>query len=249
MKYINKEIILQKFNEQGFVKLKNFFPKNKIKKIKKDLLNFLKKKRSQDKKNFIHYTKNEKLINSVHNLKWPGLKKYQKNKEIIQIIKLLLKENIKNFGAEVFAKPAKFGMAVPIHQDNYYWNIKNSKGLTVWIALDKSSNKNGAIFYFKKTHKIGLLKHEPSYIPGSSQKIIKLKTLKKYKKITPSLDPGDILIHHCLVVHGSNKNLSNKSRTGLTMRYIARSGKINRIAKKKYRISLKKQLILRKKAS
>ena len=50
MKYINKEIILQKFNEQGFVKLNNFFPKNKIKKIKKDLLNFLKKKDPKIKK-------------------------------------------------------------------------------------------------------------------------------------------------------------------------------------------------------
>ena len=246
MNHLNKKTILKKFNEQGFIKLKNFFSKNETVKIKKNLFDFLKKKKNKIKKNYIHYAKNQKLINSVHNLKWPGLKKYQRNKEIIQIIKLILQENIKNFGAEVFAKPAKFGMAVPIHQDNYYWNVNNSKGVTVWIALDKSSSENGGIFYFKKTHKIGLLKHEPSYVPGSSQKIIRLKALKKYKKNTPLLYPGDILIHHCLIVHGSNKNLSNKSRTGLTMRYIAKSSKINKVAQKKYKISLNKQIIIKK---
>ena len=35
--------------------------------------------------------------------------------------------------------------------------------------------------------------------------------LKKTKKSYPSLNPGDCLIHHSLVVHGSNKNYSNNS--------------------------------------
>ena len=41
----------------------------------------------------------------------------------------------------------------------------------------------------------------------------------------PILNAGDILIHHCLVVHGSMRNLSDKDRTGLTMRYIGKSTK------------------------
>ena len=93
------------------------------------------------------------MINSVHNLKWPFIKKFKKNKRIVKIAEILLNGKIKSFGAEVFAKPAKVGMAVPIHQDNFYWNVNNNKGLTVWLALDKASKKNGAIFYFKKSHK------------------------------------------------------------------------------------------------
>ena len=58
-----------------------------------------------------------------------------------------MSDNIKSFGAEVFAKPAKVGMEVP-PSDNFYWNVNNSKGITVWIALI-SVQKNGAYFITK----------------------------------------------------------------------------------------------------
>ena len=98
----------------------------------------------------------------MHNLDWPYIKRFRKNKKILKIIKILLDDNLKDFGAELFAKPAKVGKAVPIHQDNFYWNVDNSKGVTVWIALDQVTKKNGAIFYFHKSHKRGLLKHQSS---------------------------------------------------------------------------------------
>lgn len=235
-----------KYNLDGFVKIKKFMSKSEIKKIKKNLFNYLKKKNKNIKQNNLHYASNTNLINSVHNLKWPYIKKIQKNKKILLIVKKLLGEQVKNFGAELFAKPAKFGMQVPIHQDNFYWNLDNSKGLTVWIALDKSSKKNGALFYYKGSHKFGVISHKPSYAPGSSQMIKNFKILKKFKKISPILNIGDILIHHCLIIHGSAKNISSNSRTGLTLRYISKFSKINKLAKLKYEKSLRKQTMIRK---
>lgn len=237
----------KKYNLYGFIKIKNFFLPTDVKKIKKNLFLFLKKEKKKYNKKNLHFANNTDLINSVHNLKWPYIKKIQSNKEILFIAQLLLGDKLKNFGAEVFAKPAKVGMRVPIHQDNFYWNIKDGKGLTIWIALDKSTKKNGAIFYYKGSHKFGVFVHKPSYAPGSSQVLKNINLLKRFQKKIPTLEPGDILIHHCLVLHGSNKNLSNQSRTGLTIRYISKSSKIDKKAKKKYEISLKKQMISRKK--
>ena len=34
-------------------------------------------------------------------------------------------------------------MAAPVHQDNYYWNISKDNGITIRIALDKSTKKMG----------------------------------------------------------------------------------------------------------
>ena len=239
-----KKDIKNNFETNGYVTLKGFMSPIEAKKIKKNLFLFLKKKiKKKSKKREMHFANNSKLINSVHNLKWPFIKKFKKNKRIVKIAENLLEGKIKSFGAEVFAKPAKVGMAVPIHQDNFYWNVNNSKGLTVWLALDKASKKNGAIFYFKKSHKKGLFGHESSFAPGSSQKLKNMKILKKFKKVTPILNTGDVLIHHCLVVHGSERNKSNKDRAGLTLRYIGNSSKILKSAKEKYEKSLKKQLI------
>ena len=79
-------------------------------------------------------------------------------------------------------------------------------------------------------------------VPGSSQKIKNIKKLKNFKISTPKLDAGDILIHDSLIVHGSRKNVSKKSRVGLTLRFIEKTGKINSLSKKKYEKELKKQL-------
>ena len=239
---LNLKKIKYNFDNNGFIVLRNFFGKKKTLSMKKNLFSFLNQKKSRLKKREMHFAKNSKLINSIHHLKWPYIKKMKKNKKILKIVKTLLNDNIKSFGAEVFAKPPRVGMAVPIHQDNYFWNLNNSKGLTVWIALDKCTKKNGALFYFTKSQLKGLLSHKPSFVPGTSQVLKNMKILRRYKKITPQLNIGDLLIHHCLIVHGSNKNTSTKSRVGLTMRFIGQSSKINKSAMKKYEKKLKKQL-------
>ena len=118
---------------------------------------------------------------------------------------------------ELFAKPAKVGLASPFHQYNYLWAVSNNNGLTIWVALYISEKKNGGLTYISSSHKLGLLEHEDSFAPGTSQKVkIKIlkKILKKNKKVTPKLKPGDALIHHCLLIHGSNTNKSNKNRRG-----------------------------------
>ena len=70
-----------------------------------------------------------------------------------------------------------------------------------------------------------------------------MKILNKFKKVMLQLNVGDILIHHSLVLHGSKKNTSNKDRTGLTLRYIGKSSKINKVTKFKYEKELKRQLL------
>ena len=145
--------IKKDFDSEGFVKISNFFEKKKIKYIKKNLLIYLEKKRKFLNKREIHYADDTKLINSVHNLDWPYIKRFRKNKKILKIIKILLDDNLKDFGAELFAKPAKVGKAVPIHQDNFYWNVDNSKGVTVWIALDQVTKKMVLFFILTKVIK------------------------------------------------------------------------------------------------
>ena len=36
---------------------------------------------------------------------------------------LLTTKNIELRASELFAKPKNYGLKVPIHQDNYYWNV------------------------------------------------------------------------------------------------------------------------------
>lgn len=213
---------LKDFKEKGFCLVKKLITQNEArvlkKKIEKNISNFQQKIiKSRD----INYTKG--FVNSIHDIDKHDrfFAKFAKKKKIIKIANFLLESEPEFRKCEVFAKPAKKGLKSPIHQDNYYWGIKNNNGLTIWIALDKSSKNNGGLTYYQGSHKFGIVEHEDSHAPGSSQKIknMVLKKKIKNKKITPKLNVGDALIHHCLTFHGSNKNLSNKSRTGFTIQF------------------------------
>lgn len=246
-KNINLNSVKKKYDNDGFVIIKSLLSKEDVNFIKNDLNNFISNDAKKLKNRDINYTKDNK-VNSIHKTSnWKLINKIQNDNNLQKISKKLLSEPPKNFGAELFAKPAKTGMPSPIHQDNFYWAIDNANGLTFWISLDNSSKKNGGIFYFKKTHKLGLLQHKPSYAPGSSQTIKYYQGMKLFKKYTPDLKPGDCIIHHSLVVHGSQKNLSKNPRTGLTIRYIGKSSKKDKNLQKLYLSELKTQVFSRKK--
>ena len=151
---------------------------------------------------------------------------------------------------ELFLKPKKTGMMSPFHQDNYYWNLNNNNNsLNLWLACTESNSRNGAVCYIKKSHKLGIIDHEISFVAGSSQKIPD-KVIKKInlQRVTPKLNPGDFIIHHSAVIHGSKKNTSNKNREGLVISYKTADAKVNKkklfIYKKKVKENLKKLNLL-----
>ncbi len=240
LKNFNKN--LKYYEKHGFAICKKIIDSDTIKKMKKDLNKFLKADLKKLKKHEVHFSK-DNSVNSLHNLKkWKWISKIQKDKNIKKLVKNILGNKTRKFGAELFAKPAKTGMDVPIHQDNYYWCTKSGKGITIWISLGKSNKKNGAIFYFSGSHKLGLLEHKISYKPGNSQVLKNLSSLKFFKKITPNLNPGDCIVHSSLVVHGSDKNLSKDSRPGITLRYLPGDEVFDLGRRKIYLKELKKNL-------
>jgi len=239
------------YNKNGYVVIKNFFNLSHIKLIKKNIDQYLKKSLNNTikKKSEINLSKGK--INSIHTLYFYKKKfnEIYKNKKLQKILTQLLEKKIKLRAIELFAKPARVGLPSPMHQDNFYWNIKNSKGLTVWVCLDQSNNKNGGLSYIPQSHNNGILEHEPSFAPGSSQAVKKSvlnKIKKKFGIDTPKLYAGDICIHSCQIVHGSSRNKSNNDRQGFTMQFKAAYAKYDWKKINLYRKSLKKQTGIRK---
>jgi len=57
------------------------------------------------------------------------------------------------------------------------------------------------------------------------------------------------MIHHSMIVHGSGINKSSKSRKGLTVRFKARSSKVDKLKQNVYWKFLDKQVEQRKRVS
>ena len=238
------------FNKNGFCISKNLFTKKEILNLDKKLEEFLDIKSKNLKGRDINRASNNS-VNTMHDIDKHEnyFLKFAKKRKILNLSKLLLNSEPEFRKCEMFAKPAKVGMRSPMHQDNFLWAVKNNNGLTFWVALDKCDKTNGGLSYYNGSHKYGLLDHESSFAPGNSQKI-KNNILKKIKKncnlITPKLNPGDVLIHHCLMVHGSNENKSKRNRRGFTIQFKDKKSDYDKKLLKNYENKLKLQMKLRK---
>lgn len=246
----NLENLKKHYDKVGWVVHKKLFDENQISIVKKLIDGFLssqlKRYSSKTKSlNFVNDSDTTDLnnINSFHELAdCEEIKKLANSDNILKTAKFFLNSDPEFRFCELFAKPPKKGLPSPDHQDNFYWGVKGSNALTFWIALDKSTKENGAIHYYDGSHKYGVLKHEASFAKGSSQKISDKSFLKKFNKSQPNLEPGDALIHHSLVVHGSSKNLSKNSRRGWTIQFKDKLASYDLKKIELYQRSLKKQI-------
>jgi len=249
MSNLNLPKLKSQYDNNGWVKVDKFFSKNEVIKINKKIDSFLRESLKRYKGKNINFLNDSNKgngvneINSFHKLAdSKHIRQKSKNKNLLNIVNALLNSKPRFIQSELFAKPAKKGLPSPCHQDNYYWCIKGGNALTVWVALDRVSKKNGGLYYYNKSHKSGLVNHVPSYAKGSSQTVSPKVNLKKYKKITPKLNPGDALFHHSLLIHGSQANTSGNRRRGLTFQFKPYNSKIDLLKKKKYINNLKLQL-------
>ncbi len=231
------------YKNDGVIRVNNVFSLKEISFLKKKINYYIKKNRSKLKGKEINFVNNE--VNSIHLFRDKFFKNFSNQKKILELGNFFLKDKPKIRHYEYFAKPKLIGLASPMHQDNFYWNLKNPNSFTMWIAIDAAKKDNGSVEYLLGSHK-KIYPHTASYAPGSSQKIKKLNDLKKkFKKKTFFLKPGDCLIHHSQVVHGSKKNKSKFSRRGFTVQVMTKNSKIDKKKFSKYQESLMKQIKLR----
>ena len=121
-----------------------------------------------------------------------------------------LKKIVKNFydgnvGSDYFRVVRKNSTNVKsvfCHQDSGY-QFGSFDRYSLFICLTKSDYLNGGLVVYPRTHKFGYL--------GDVGEISK-KITKKFFKICPELDMGDVLIMHSSLWHESEKNFEKKDR-------------------------------------
>ena len=237
-------------NKKGWTVIKNFMTKKQTLKYKKIIFNYLKKNHLKFKGRHINYVGNSKKYTDIHS--FHKLESFKKVKNFFYKGKIykyayhLLNNAVPELRAsELFKKPKKTGLKAAPHQDDYYWNVKGNKGITFWIALDKANKKNGAMYYYTSSHKLGLLKHEASFGKGTSQTVKNKKIFNNFKKDYLDLDIGDVAVHTSLVIHGSKENSSKFDRAGWTFEKKKKNSPYDKIRTKNFVISLNKQIKLR----
>lgn len=141
---------------------------------------------------------------------------------ILDYVQDLLGQDLICWGAHFFCKIAGDERQVSFHQDASYWPLTPSKTVTVWLAIDDVDLENGPMTVVPGSHRHGQIAFENS---DATEKNILGQTVvdaKQYgqEPVPFVMQAGQISIHTDLLLHGSEANLSDRRRCGLTMRFV-----------------------------
>ncbi len=106
------------------------------------------------------------------------------------------------------------------HQDYAYWygmgNVYPDMA-TAYIAIDPATRANGCLNLVEGSHRLGRLDHvQRDGVSDSGVDPERLEqVLKRHTEVPIELEPGDVVIFHCNVLHASDDNHSQQSRIGL----------------------------------
>jgi non-haem Fe2+, alpha-ketoglutarate-dependent halogenase len=140
---------------------------------------------------------------------------------ILDYVQDLLGENLICWATHYFSKLPGDTKKVAYHQDASYWPLSPSKTVTVWLAIDDVDMSNGAMELIPGSHVDGQIPFDWSKPEEQNVLNQSVYEYEKYggKSVAVEMKAGQVSLHSDLLLHGSEPNLSDRRRCGLTMRF------------------------------
>jgi ectoine hydroxylase-related dioxygenase (phytanoyl-CoA dioxygenase family) len=119
------------------------------------------------------------------------------------------------FYDELFYKAPSTTARTQWHQDLPFWPVKGLQIPSVWIALTEIGEMDSAVQYVRGSHRSGHVHVPVSACDRSSAAASGIDICPDYhlppycndfEIVTNTLRPGDVLVHHPLVIHGAGPN-------------------------------------------
>lgn len=126
-----------------------------------------------------------------------------------------------------FAKAPRTPQRTVFHQDWSYFQIEGDQCCIVWIPLDRVDAENGRMEYVRGSHLKPKI-YAPNVLFAQSaspispyDKVPDIEASRdEYDIISFDVEPGDVIIHHVMTLHGSAGNVSkDRNRRAFSFRY------------------------------
>lgn len=142
------------------------------------------------------------------------------NPKIVAIVRDLLGPSVIGWGSHFFCKMPGDGKTVAWHQDSSYWPLTPAKAVTVWLAIDDADRGNACMKYIPRTHTLGHLTYQLKETDDSNVLNQTVPNVEQYgEPVYVELKAGEAALHSDSLLHGSDANVSDRRRCGLTLRY------------------------------
>ncbi|MBV8807157.1 MAG: phytanoyl-CoA dioxygenase family protein [Acidobacteriaceae bacterium] len=145
-----------------------------------------------------------------------------RDRRILDPVEDILGPNILCWGSGFFIKNANDPARVTWHQDSTYWGLSKPDVVTAWVAFSPSTPENGCMRVVPETHTLKQLPHWDTFAPDNllsrGQEIA--VGVDESRAVDIVLKPGQMSLHHVLLVHGSEPNKGSHRRIGFAIRYL-----------------------------
>ncbi len=141
---------------------------------------------------------------------------------ILDHVEKILGPDILCWSSSFFSKPANDQAFVSWHQDLTYWGLEPEDIVTAWIAITPSTPESGCMRVMPGSHIRGQQGHSDTYAMEnllSRGQVLDVE-VDEDCAVDILLHPGEMSLHHVLVVHGSEINQTQMPRHGYAIRYI-----------------------------
>lgn len=127
--------------------------------------------------------------------------------KLLDSIQSLIGENILFHYSKLNMKGPKVGSVVEWHQDFSYYPHTNADLLSALIFFDEATVENGCLRVIPGSHRTGLKSHDvDGFFRG------KVSGVDEDKSVQLEVTAGSVVFLHCLTLHASKQNESNKAR-------------------------------------
>ncbi|MEA2327814.1 MAG: hypothetical protein QOE68_2773, partial [Thermoanaerobaculia bacterium] len=142
---------------------------------------------------------------------------------ILDTVANIVGDDILVHSTSLFFKRPKTEDFVSWHQDGYYWKLDEPRLVSAWIALTDSAPDKGCLRVVPGSH-ARRMEHRSAPMRAHDLLASGLEIdveVDEREAQDIVLAPGEMSLHHVLIVHGSHPNASPRPRIGFAVRYVA----------------------------
>ncbi|WP_435361610.1 phytanoyl-CoA dioxygenase family protein [Haloarchaeobius sp. DFWS5] len=137
---------------------------------------------------------------------------------ILSVVQQLQGPNLKLLRSAAMCKPPHVGSEKKFHQDAAYYPTHPMDHVTVWVALDEATDRNGCMQVVPGGHLDGLLRHEE--IEYDTDITLTGREYGPADTVSLPMKPGSVLFQHCLLPHYTAPNTTDDWRRAFILAYM-----------------------------
>ena len=150
----------------------------------------------------------------------PVLFEHSLHPELLSAVRALIGHAVMTISTNVFNKPPGIDGRHPLHQDLRYFTLRPAERIVAaWTAISGCTRENGCLAVIPGSHQRGLLQHGSPDWEYLNYGFFSAEGVDLEARVHLEMEPGDTILFHPLLVHGSGRNRSPDFRRAISTHF------------------------------